>query len=221
MQVLRGLFMLGATTCNFIALQYLQLAETMSIFFATPFVVALAAGPLLGEWVGPRRLAAIAFGFLGVLVVMRPVVGGLPWQAIFSVFAMLSYAGYSITTRILAPTEKSATAQFYAAATGTIAYLPFVFAFWETPQTILHGFLLVLTGIIGFSGHQFMIAAHRYAPAAILSPFIYTELIWMIALGFIVFGDVPTQWTLLGAGIVIISGLYLIWRERRVKAHAA
>ncbi|MFN0263083.1 DMT family transporter [Tepidamorphus sp. 3E244] len=217
MQFLRALFMLGATTFNFIAVRHLQLSETMSIFFATPFVVALLSGPVLGEWVGPRRLAAICVGFLGVLIVMRPGLGGLPWQVVYSVLAMLSYACYGITTRILAPTEKSSTAQFYAALTGTLAYLPFVWGYWQQPETWMLAFLLALLGVIGWAGHQFMITAHRYAPAAILSPFIYTELIWMIGLGFILFGDVPTAWTLLGASVVIASGLYLLWRERKVK----
>lgn len=217
LQMTRAAFMLGATTFNFTALRYLQLSETISIFFATPFVVALVAGPLLGEWVGPRRLVAITVGFMGVLVVLRPGLGGLPWQAVFSVMAMLSYTGYSVTTRMLAQTEKASTAQFYAAVTGTLAFLPFVYAHWEWPQTLLTAFLLMLTGVIGFAGHQFMIAAHRFAPAAILSPFIYTEIIWMVGLGFIVFGDVPGIWTLVGASIVIASGLYLLWRERAVK----
>lgn len=130
MQMVRALLMLGATSFNFLAVRYLQLSETMSIFFATPFVVALASGPILGEWVGPRRLAAICVGFIGVLVVMRPGLGGLPWQVVYSVLAMLCYAGYGISTRILAPTEKSVTAQFYAALTGTLAFLPFVWEDW-------------------------------------------------------------------------------------------
>lgn len=217
MQMVRALLMLGATSFNFLAVRYLQLSETMSIFFATPFVVALASGPILGEWVGPRRLAAICVGFIGVLVVMRPGLGGLPWQVVYSVLAMLCYAGYGISTRILAPTEKSVTAQFYAALTGTLAFLPFVWEDWQTPTALLPGFLLVLLGFIGWAGHQFMIAAHRHAPAAILSPFIYTELVWMIGLGYLVFGDVPTGWTMLGASIVVSSGLYLLWRERRLK----
>ena len=189
----------------------------MSIFFATPFVVALVAGPLLGEWIGPKRLAAIVVGFLGVLIVLRPGLGGLPWQAMFSVMAMLSYAGYSITTRMLAPTEKAATAQFYASGVGTIAYLPFVFFVWETPDTWFLVFLMVLMGLIGALGHQFIIHAHRRAPAPILSPFIYTQIVWMAALGYLVFGDIPGMWTLVGAGVVVMSGLYLLGRERAVK----
>ncbi len=217
MQILRGLLMLATTTFNFIAVSYLQLAETMAIFFATPFVVALLAGPLLGERIGPRRFAAVLVGFLGVLVVLRPGLDGLPWQAVYSVMAMLTYAGYAITTRILAPTQTAATTQFYAAGIGTIAYLPFIYAVWQTPQTWFLAFLLVLIGFIGGLGHQFMILAHRRAPAPILAPFIYTQIIWMVALGYLIFGDVPGLWTIVGAGVVIMSGLYLLARERQVK----
>ncbi|MCB1480596.1 MAG: DMT family transporter [Rhodobiaceae bacterium] len=217
LQILRGLFMLGATSFNFIAVQYLQLAETMSIFFATPLMVALLSGPLLNEWVGPRRLVAICVGFTGVLLVVRPGLGGLPWQAIFSVLAMLSYSGYAITTRMLAPTEKSTTAQFYSATIGTLAFLPLVIGVWQTPTSLFLAFLLLATGFIGFTGHQFMIAAHRIAPAAILSPFIYTQIFWMSLLGYLIFGDIPGIWTIAGASVVIASGLYLLWRERVVK----
>ena len=217
LQIMRGCFMLGATMFNFIAVQYLQLAETMSIFFATPLMVALLSGPLLNEWVGPRRLVAICVGFTGVLLVVRPGLGGLPWQAIFSVLAMLSYSGYAITTRMLAPTEKSTTAQFYSATIGTLAFLPLVIGVWQTPTSLFLAFLLLATGFIGFTGHQFMIAAHRIAPAAILSPFIYTQIFWMSLLGYLIFGDIPGIWTIAGASVVIASGLYLLWRERVVK----
>jgi hypothetical protein len=118
MQLLRASLLVATTTFNFLAVRYLQLSETVSIFFAAPLLVALLAGPILGEWVGPRRLIAIIVGFCGVLVVMRPGLGGLPWQAIYSVGAVTTYAMLSIVTRIIAPTEPAYTAHFY---TGLLA----------------------------------------------------------------------------------------------------
>ena len=214
LQLLRATLLVTTTTFNFLAVRYLQLSETVSIFFAAPLLVALLAGPLLGEWVGPRRLIAIVVGFCGVLIVMRPGLGGLPWQAIYSVGAVITYAMMSIVTRIIAPTEHPRTAQFYTGLLGSAVFLPLAVQSWVMPPDLVTGLFLCTTGVFGIVGHQFMILAHARAPAPVLMPFTYTGLIWMTALGFVLFGDIPTLWTLVGAGIVIASGLYLLFRER-------
>ncbi|HQF30210.1 MAG TPA: DMT family transporter [Hyphomicrobiales bacterium] len=218
LQVLRALFMFGATAFNFFALRYLQLSETMAIFFAAPFIVAMLAGPLLGEWAGPRRWAAIAVGFLGVVVVMRPGLGGLHWAASLSVGATLSYALYLITTRMLAATDSPQSMLIFSAFLPAAIIAPLVFFVWETPQTALQWVLLFSLGVFGAVGHWFLILAYRQAPAPVLAPFTYGQIITMIAFGYLVFGEVPGLTTIVGAGIVIASGLYLIARERPQKA---
>jgi drug/metabolite transporter (DMT)-like permease len=214
MQLLRAGLLVATTLFNFLAVGYLQLSETVSIFFAGPLLIALLAGPILGEWVGPRRLIAIIVGFCGVLVVMRPGLGGLPWQVIYSVGAVSTYALMSIVTRMIAPTEHLHTAHFYTGLLGTAIFLPLAWQSWITPPDLVTALFLCSTGLFGIVGHQFMMAAHARAPAPVLAPFTYTGLFWMTALGFLVFGDIPTFWTMLGAGIVIASGLYLLFRER-------
>jgi drug/metabolite transporter (DMT)-like permease len=214
LQAGRSLLLLGSTALNFIALQYLQLAETVSIMFATPLLVALVSGPMLGEWPGPRRLAAIAVGFIGVLVITRPGFGGMHPAAFLSVIGCFCYAFYSLSTRVLSAYDSSETTMIYSGVAGTLVMLPLLPWIWTTPQTPLPWLLMLATGALGGFGHWLLILAHRLAPATVLAPFIYSQIIWMIALGYLVFGQLPDRWTFIGTAIVIASGLYLLYRER-------
>jgi drug/metabolite transporter (DMT)-like permease len=122
LQFVRGLFFMSTTIFNFLAFRYLQLDEALSIMFSTPFLVAIAAGPLLGEWVGWRRWTAIGVGFIGVLVVIRPGIGGgMQWAALLSVIAAIFYAAYGITTRMVSRTDPSDTTLFYGNIVGMAA----------------------------------------------------------------------------------------------------
>ncbi|HLL27820.1 MAG TPA: DMT family transporter [Xanthobacteraceae bacterium] len=218
LQIGRSTLLLLSTVFNFIALHFLQLDQTSSIGFTTPLFVALFAGPLLGEWIGPRRWVAILIGFAGVLLVTRPGGGGIHPAAAFSVLSALSYALYSLSTRVLASYDSTATTVFYSALVGAIATsAPLPFA-WTTPDSLWLVIAMLTTGVYGWIGHLFLTMAHRRAPAPILAPFMYTQIVWMIASGFLVFGDKPSAWTLAGVAIVIASGLYLLYREQRMKA---
>lgn len=210
----RSVLLLLSTALNFVALQYLQLAETISILFATPLVVALLSGPLLGEWPGPRRLAAIAFGFIGVIVVARPGAGGLHPAALLVVLGCLCYSFYSLSTRMLAATDSSETTMFYSGIGGVVLTLPLLPFFASWPPDLWTWLLMLVLGGLGSLGHWLLILAHRRAPATVLAPFIYSQIVWMVALGWLVFGQVPDGYTLAGAAIVISSGLYLLYRER-------
>ena len=214
LQLLRSLLLFASTICNFFALKYLQLVETQSIIFATPLLVALFAGPLLGEHIGWRRMAAIAVGFVGVLVITRPGSGTMHPAALLSLAGTVAYAFYNIVTRMLASSDPVATTTVYSSVAGIALVTPVLPWIWTTPPSPLTWFLLATTGFYGAFGHWLLVLAHARAPAAILSPFIYSQIIWMLALGYILFGDWPDAWTFVGAGIVIASGLYLLYRER-------
>jgi drug/metabolite transporter (DMT)-like permease len=214
LQGIRSILLLGSTMLNFTALKYLQLAETVSIQFATPFLVALLAGPMLGEWVGPRRMIAICIGFLGVLIVTRPGFGGLHPAAFLSMASAVCYALYGITTRMLAASDSSRTTMFYSGLAGVALMTPILPFVWSTPQSLIVWLFLGSVGFYGAFGHWLLILAHARAPAPILAPFIYGQLLWMLLLGYIVFGDLPDRWTMIGAGVVISSGLYLLYREQ-------
>jgi drug/metabolite transporter (DMT)-like permease len=216
LQLLRALCLLGSTLFNFFAVRYLQLSETVSIMFAAPFVVTALAGPLLNEWAGLRRWMAVIVGFIGVLVVTRPGVGGLNWAALLSVCSMLSYALYALLTRMLAQTDSAMGMLVISGVIASLAMTPFGIASWTAPPDALSWVLLLSTGAWGGIGHFALIRAHVLAPASVLAPFMYTQLVWMIALGYLVFADVPTVYTLIGASIVVASGLYILNRERKV-----
>src|SRR4051794_19257040 len=215
MQIIRSMLMLGTTVFNFVALRYLQLDQTLAIMFSTPFLVALLAGRMLGESLDWRRWSAIAVGFLGVLLVTRPGAGGIHPAALLSVAGALCYAVYAIMTRALSRTDSNETTLFYSNLIGVMVMIPVLPFVWTPPQDAFSIVLMVVMGAFGGFGHFLLIIAHRLAPASVLSPFIYSQMIWMIGLGYLVFGDVPNQWTMTGAAVVIGSGLYLIQHEHR------
>ena len=215
LQVVRSCLLFGSTLLNFLAVRYLQLAETTSITFMTPLIVALLAMPILGERIGPRRLGAIMVGFCGVLLVTRPGLGGIHPAALFSVAGCFCYGLYAILTRMLAAHDRPETTLVYSGLAGVVVLTPMLPLFWVSPQSPLTWALMVSMGVYASVGHYLLILAHQRAPAAILSPFMYTQLVWMIGLGYVLFGDLPDHWTLAGSLIVIASGLYLLSFERR------
>ncbi|MDE2361893.1 MAG: DMT family transporter [Hyphomicrobiales bacterium] len=213
LQSTRALLLFGSTALNFLALRTLQLADTMSIAFALPLVVSLLAGPILGEWVGPRRLIAICVGFVGVLVVVQPGHALQPGM-LFSISSLFCYAFYNMFTRMISASDPATTTNFFSAISGWVILTPFLPFFWIWPDHAGVWLGLAATGVFGGFGHYLLILAHGRAPAAVLAPYVYTQIVWMTALGFIVFGDVPGLHTAVGAGIVVASGLYLFYRER-------
>jgi drug/metabolite transporter (DMT)-like permease len=216
LQIVRSALLLGSSIFNFLAFRYLQLDQALSILFSVPFMVAALAGPMLGEWIGWRRWTAILVGFSGVLLVMRPGPTGFDPAMLYSVGSAVCYAFYGIATRFLARSDSNDTTLFYTNVVGTVVMLPVVLFVWTTPASVLIVILMFLMGGLGSFGHYLLIAAHRLAPASILSPFMYTQLIWAVTLGYLVFEQLPDRWTLAGAGIVIASGLYILNRERKM-----
>jgi drug/metabolite transporter (DMT)-like permease len=217
LQAIRSVLLLSATMANFIALRYLQLAEATAIIFAAPLIVALLSGPLLGEKVGPRRMVAVAVGFLGILIIMRPGLGALHPIALLSFVGAVCYGLYTLSTRFLAAHDSTHTTLFYSGFAGVLLLAPVLPFIWTWPSSGLDWFLLLSTGAWGGFGHFLLIVAHRRAPAAVLAPFIYSQMIWMLVFGWMLFDQIPDIWTLIGSGIVVGSGLYLLYRERAAR----
>ena len=213
-QTVRSLFLFLSTVLNFFAIRHLPLDQTVSIAFVTPLLVTALAGPILGEWAGPRRWVAIAAGFVGVLIIVQPHPSAFQPAALFAIGAAFSYAGYALTTRALSATDSASGMLVYGTLLGTILMTPVLPVVAEAPPTWLVAGALAMTGIAGGLGHWLFIRASRYAPITVLAPFSYTQIVWMVAAGYLFFGDVPNTATLFGAAVVIASGLYVLYRER-------
>ena len=223
MQFLRGIFLFGSTALNFAALRYLQLDQTVTIFFLTPFLVAVLAGPLLGEWIGWRRMIAVMIGFAGILLVLRPGAGGIHWAVVYSFGSTACYALYTITTRYMARYDPTMVTQVWSPFAGILCIAPLAFPVWVWTSDWTAWLLMASTGLWGGVGHYLLILAHRRAPAPVLAPFTYISIIFQATIGFLVFGDVPSAWTAAGGAVIVSSGLYLLYRERvtRSSGHAA
>ena len=220
LQMLRSVLMVATTAFNFLALQYLRLDQTITIVFLAPLVVALLAGPLLGEWVGWRRLVAILVGFVGVLIAVRPGFGAVHPAVLYAFAAMLAYALFMLLTRHMAHFDRPLVTLFYSMFVGAFAGAPVAFADWHAPAGLLAWLLLCTLGLLGGLGHWLFLHAYRLAPASAVAPFLYMQILSMVAFGFIVFGDLPDVGTLAGAALIVASGVYLVHRERRVLADA-
>jgi drug/metabolite transporter (DMT)-like permease len=223
LQALRSLLLLGATACVVAALRRLQLAESATISFLTPIFVALMAGPLLGERVGGERMTAIVVGFLGVLVATRPGTSAFQPIVVVAVAGVASNSGYVIATRRLAGVDSPRTTLLWTQAAGVVLLTPILPWVWLQPESIHVWLVMAGLGVFAASGHGLLIIAHKFAPAPVLTPFNYTQLVWMIISGLIVFGDWPPSATLIGAAVVVACGAWLALRERaaaRTGAHA-
>jgi len=214
MQLLRGLHLLGATIFNFWALKYLQLAEASAIMFCSPLIVTALAGPILGEKVGLRRWAAVAVGFVGVLIVTRPGTGAMHWAIILSFISVFNYAMYALLTRKMNKTESAESLMMLSAMVGVVVLSPVAYSAITSLTSVKLWVLAFMMGLFGAVGHYALVVAHRIANASLLAPFIYTQMVWMILFGFVIFGDVPDALTIVGTAIIAGAGLYILHRER-------
>jgi drug/metabolite transporter (DMT)-like permease len=214
----RGMMLAAMTGLNFWALQYLQLAETGAMQFSVPILIAMLSAWWLGEQLDGRRWVAIAAGFIGVLIIIQPGSQTFHPAILLSAGNAVLYALFNLLTRHLASTEHPATMQLASAAVATAVLTPFALWTWQTPSTGFHWLMLALAGLFGGAGHYFAAQAHRFASAAVLGPFLYQQILYMTLGGWWVFGQVPDSAVLMGATVVVASGLYLLWREFQVKA---
>jgi len=213
LQVLRSVFLLGATGFFFSAISLMPLASASAIMFVAPIIVTALSMPVLGERVGPHRWGSVVVGFLGALIIIRPGTEAMNPAALLAFCAACSYALYQLTTRMLSGVDAPMTTLAYSALVGCLVSslgVPFV---WVTPGAVEWVGLAVL-GLFGGLSHFTLIKAFQNAPAATVTPFGYSSLIWATLFGFAVFGELPDRWTLLGALIIAASGLYIVHRER-------
>jgi len=214
--VLRGALVLAATVANFIALKYIPLTLTSTIFFSVPIIVCLLSGIMLGETVGKLRWLAILLGFCGILIAIRPFNADFHWAALLAFAGTICFAFFLILTRRFAGVVSSKTLQFYAGLVGTLGMLPFAIYFWQWPDTAAQWALMCGLGVIAWSGHEILIRAYHYADASMLTPFSYSYMIYLTIWSIVLFDQYPDAWTLSGATLIVSSGL-LIWFRERVR----
>lgn len=219
LEIARALCILGSSILFIAGLRYLPLASATTINFVSPLVVTVLSIPLLGEKVGIRRWAAIGVGLAGVIVVVRPGTGAFDAAAVFPLMAASCWAVGMILTRKLGRFDGPGTAMAYTALVGTVVATLLVLPNVVPPSPAEIGIAAVMAGF-ATAGQFLALLAFQRAPASLLAPFAYGQLIWSTALGFILFGSVPDAWTGIGAAIIIASGIYTAHRER-VRAHEA
>ncbi|MDH3228158.1 MAG: DMT family transporter [Alphaproteobacteria bacterium] len=212
LQVLRSGLLMVTTLQFFAGLYFLPLADMTAIMQSAPLIVTALALPLLGEHVGIRRWAGVAAGFTGALIIIRPGTEAMQLAALLPLGAATTFALYQITTRILSRTDATLNTLLYTPLLGAAAMSVAAPFFWVMPDA--EGWaLMVLTGVFGGLGHFTMIRAFTWAPAASVSPFGYSALIWATLFGLILFGDFPDSATIIGATVIVGSGLYILHRE--------
>lgn len=219
LQLLRGGLLLATNFLFYTGLRFIPLAESSAISFVGPLMVTALAVPFLGERVGMRRWASVLVGFAGALIIIRPGLGIIDWAALFPLGAAACFAVTAIVTRKLGgldavPTTLVFTTFVGAALASTVA--PF---FWKPPTASALA-LMVCIGLVGVIAHFAVIKAFVAAPATTVAPYNYTTIVWATFFGFVVFGDRPDPWTLVGAAVIVGSGLYIYYRERIVRAKA-
>jgi len=212
--LLRSAFLLSSTVSNFIVLKYLPLTVTSAIMFSAPVIVCALSMPLLGERVGAWRWGAIFLGFAGVLVVIRPFGQEFTWWALLPLYNAFAMAMYSILTRKLSGVVPIETMQLYIGLTGTIAMLPLAAVTWTNPTTALDWALMLGLGPLAWVGHELLTRAHGIGSSSTLMPYTYSFMLYLMVTGYLVFGDVPDAFTLVGALIIVVSGLVIWLRER-------
>jgi len=217
MQLVRSFLLLGSTVSFFIGLKGISLAMASAINFIGPFIVTALSVPMLGERVGPRRWSAVVVGFIGAIVIIRPGAGAVNGWALFIVGNATFYAFYQIFSRRLAAIDPAETSITYAAMVGTVAatvLLPFD---CRWPDNSWDWLAFLGLGLFGGLGHYFVVKAFENAPASVLSPFNYLQLVGATIVGYLIFGDFPDAWTWIGAAVIVASGLYITYREARLK----
>jgi drug/metabolite transporter (DMT)-like permease len=202
----------GALYCFFWAFGRMPLADVVAIGFAAPLCMTAMSVWLLGERVGIRRWSAVAIGFAGVLLMVRPGASTVQTAALVALLGTLLYSLGIILVRKLSETERSATIVFYFTIGATVVFGAMLPAVWITPSGA-DAALLVLTGLLGGVGHLLITRAYQLAPIAVIAPFDYMAILWATGFGFVIFGDLPSWMTVVGALIVVGSGLYILHRE--------
>lgn len=216
MQVIRAVMLALATVLFFSALVTMPMADALAVYFVYPFLITLLAPFVLGETVGLRRLFAVLIGFSGSLLIIRPGFQEIPSGVYYVLGASVCFALFNLLTRRLTGQGDPWLTVFYQSIVGAVVLTPFMITHWQTPDVAA----MKLMGIMIFAaivGHWLLVKAYERAPASLLAPFGYFEMIATVTLGYLWFGDLPDTLTWAGIAVIILMGVYISVRERKRK----
>jgi drug/metabolite transporter (DMT)-like permease len=211
-QIFRGLCLLSSTFFFFLCIKSNPIPNALALLFVSPLIVTLLSPFVLGETFGLRRLLATLFGFIGVLIVLQPNSNEFQPSLLYALIAGLSYALYILVTRKVSTTSSPLMTLFYTAVVGTVAISPWIPLVWVPidGETLL---LFAAIGLIAATGHFLVILSCQYAPASLVAPFNYTEIIVATMLSYLFFDYLPNPIVWLGIAIICVSGIYISLRE--------
>jgi drug/metabolite transporter (DMT)-like permease len=219
LQIVRSLIAVIEGAMFVLAFRYLPLADTHAVAATSPLMVIALGVLFLGERAGAARWLAVAAGFVGVLLIVRPGFRDLEWPLLLPLIGAVMWASYQILTRLASLSDSPGTSLLWSAVVALIATSFVGPLYWQWP-TVAAWALMIVISLMGAVAHYALIRALDYAEAGAVQPYAYTLLVWVTILGFVLFGDVPDLWTILGAAIVVASGLYT-WRHDRRAITAA
>ncbi len=223
---LRGALLAAASTLYFIALKFMPLADALAIVFIQPFVLTILSAAIDKEHVGWHRRIAVVAGFVGVLIVVQPSWSVFGAASLIPVAAGICFAFYVLLNRRMSRFDTPLAMQLTAGLSGLLMLTLLLFAGWlgDVPELLPSSAvgmrqvgLLVLMGIFGTGGHLLFVYASKHAPSSLIAPLQYGEIVFAVIFGYLVFGDFPSPPKWLGIAIIVGSGAYVFWRERRVR----
>jgi drug/metabolite transporter (DMT)-like permease len=225
-QAIRAAFVVAGMFLFVSGLRFMPLADAVAISFASPLIGTAFAVPLLGERVGWRRWTAVVVGLVGVIIMLRPSGSGIAWAALLPLGAAATGALRDIVTRRLSVSDSSSAILFVTTIAVTLSglvatvagpVLGLDFLAWR-PIPLDHVAMLALAGFLLGTAQYLIIEAVRHAEIGLVAPFKYTSMVWAVLVGLVAFGTAPDRWILLGSGLVIAGGIYIVRREARLRA---
>ena len=220
LQIVRGLLLITEVCVTVWAFVLLGLIPTHAVFASFPLMIAALSGPVLGEKVGPWRWAAIAVGFIGILVILQPGVAVFDPNALIALAAAFLWAVYGVLTRLAARRDSSATSFFWTGVVGAVGMTLVGIWFWEPMVAPDWGWMAALC-VTGVTGHWLLIKCYEVVEASAVQPFAYFQLVFVTLIAITLFGEVLEPNVAVGATMVISAGLVAAWRERRAALRAA
>jgi len=209
--VLRGFMLVTSTGFVFLSLKFMSVGEFTAIMLIAPLVLTLVAGTFLKEQVSPLRWALVSGGFIGTLVIIRPGGEAFTPAMLLPLAQVVTNCGFQVLTIRLARTENTLTMNFYTGWVGALAATPLLLLAWDPQVPVGLWGLMVVMGVAGAMGHFLLILAYRRAPASTLTPYLYAQIGFAMACGWVVFGHVPDGWSILGMSLIALCGAAGAW----------